>query len=361
MNVALVGLPLSGKTCVFDAITEGAVDSASNPARADRPNAAQAAIPDERLDWLSAHYATQKRTPIQMEWVDLPGLTPGRSDLAAQNTAIMESLRRADALVIVLRAFENPSAPHPRGRVDARADLATLHAEFLISDLDVALRRIEKLEKSVLKPSADREANKKELEILERCRVALEAEKPVHTVMQNDREKAIIRGFCFLTEKPSVIILNVGEEAAANPEAATEAYKDLGVPAFAMCASLEAEISKLPAADRPEFMKEMGLARLHGGDILKGVYAALGRILYFTAGEKEVAARSIPAGSNACEAAGAVHTDMAKGFIRAEVVAYEDFKRAGGLKEARTAGTLHLEGRDYIVKDGDVMLFHFSR
>lgn len=361
MNVVLTGLPLSGKTCVFDAISEGAVDAAANPARADRPNAALVPVPEERLDWLMDHHHAKKRTPVQIEWLDLPGLTPGRSDLESQNTAIMEHLRRADAMILVLRAFENPSAPHPRGRIDPKADLAVLRGEFLLSDLDVILRRIEKVEKQILKPTAEREAYKRELEVLARIREALEVERPAHEVIQNDRERAMVRGFGLLTEKPCFLILNVGEAAAGDPEGAAAPYQDLGTPLFAMCASLEAEISKFGAEDRAAFMEEMGLQRLHGGDILRGIHDGIGRITFFTGGDKEVAARSIPRGAKAVDAAGAVHTDMAKGFIRAEVVRFEDFKRAGGLKEARTDGTLRVEGRDYVVNDGDVILFHFSR
>jgi len=363
VNVVLTGLTLSGKTCVFDAASEGVVDSSMHPARADHPNAAQVAVPDDRLDWLSEHYHTVKRTPIRMEWVDLPGLAPGQSDAAAQNTAVMEHLRRADAMVLVLRAFENPAAPHPRGRVDPKADLDLLRGEFLLSDLDVTLRRIERLEKQIQKPTPDREANKRELELLGRCRTALEAERPVHEAIQNATERAMLRSFAFLTEKPCFIVLNVGEDVAGDPEAAAADFAKHtgGVPVVAMCASLEAEISRLPADDRATFMAEMGLKRFYGPDVVRGVYRAMGRHTFFTAGEKEVAARSIMLKATAVDAAGAVHTDMAKGFIRAEVVGYEDFKRAGGLKEARTQGTLRLEGRDYIVADGDIILLHFSR
>ena len=361
MNVALTGLPLSGKTCVFDAVSEGAVDSSAHPARAEHPNIAQVNVPDDRLDWLFEHARPPKKVPVQIEWLDLPGLAPGRSDLAAQNTAVMEHLRRADALVLVLRAFNNPAAPHPRGRVDPRADLDTLRAEFLISDLDVTLRRIERLEKQILKPTPDREAHKRELDLLGRCRQALEAERPVHSAVQSDHERAMLRGFAFLTEKPSFLVLNVGEDAAGDPEAAAAPLKDLGAPVVAMCASLEAEISRLAPDERGPFMEEMGLKRFHAPDVLRGVHRALGRVTFFTMGDKEVAARSLPEGTKAVDAAGAVHTDMAKGFIRAEVVHFEDFRQAGSLKEARTRGTLRLEGRDYVVVDGDVILFHFSR
>ncbi len=243
MNVVLTGLPMSGKTCLFDALTQGAVDSASSPARADHPNAAMIALPDERLDWLSEHYQTKKRTPVQMEWLDLPGLAPGQADLASQNTAITEYLRRADALVCVLRAFESSRVP---GKVDPRADRSRLRSEFVISDLETTLRRIEKLEKQVTKPVADREILKKELEFLIRCREALEAEQPLHGVARTDVERGILRGFACLTEKPVVTVLNASEDRAGKPDEVAAEYKDLGEPLVALSASLEAEIGRLP-------------------------------------------------------------------------------------------------------------------
>jgi len=359
VNVALAGLPLSGKTCLFTALSEGVVDSATNPARADHPNAAMIAMPDERLGWLAEHYQVRKRVAVQMEFLDLPGLAPGRPDLAAQNTAIMEHLRRADALVCVLRAFESSRVP---GKVDPRADGASLRAEFLLSDLDTTLRRIEKLQKQITKPSADRDLMKKELEFLERCREALEAERPLHEIVHTDAERAILRGFAMLTQKPLVMVLNVGEAEAGKPAEAAATYAGIGLPAVALCASLEAEIAQLPPEERAPFMAELGLDRLHAPDVIRSVHEALGRITFYTvAAEKEAAARSLPRGAAAVEAAAEVHTDLAKGFIRAEVVNFEDLRRAGSVKQARADGHFRLEGRDYVVRDGDVLLIHFSR
>jgi ribosome-binding ATPase len=358
VNVVLTGLPMSGKTCLFDALCRGSVDSASNPARADHPNAAMIEVPDPRLEWLSEHYQTKKRTPVQMEWLDLPGLAPGQSDMASANTAITEYLRRADALVCVLRAFESSRLP---GKVDPRNERSRLRSEFVISDLETTLRRIEKLEKQVLKPVADRELMKKELEFLGRCREALEAEQPLHGVARTDTERGILRGFASLTEKPLVTVLNVSEDDASKPADAAAPFKDLGAPQVALCASLEAEIGKLPNEERQTFMAEMGLDGLHAPEVILAVYEALNRITYFTAGEKEVAARSIIRGTTAPDAAGEVHTDIAKGFIRAEIVTYENFRKSGSLKQARADGHIRNEGRDYVVQDGDIMLFHFTR
>lgn len=358
MNVALAGLPLSGKTCLFDAITGGAVNSASSPARADHPNSATVVLADERVDWLAKHYSAPKRTYVHIEWTDLPGLSPGRADLSAQNTAILEHLRKADVLVDVLRAFESPRVP---GRADPRADREVLRGDFLLSDLDVIVRRIEKIEKQLTKPGPDRDALRRELEFLIRCREALEAEKPLRCVPHTDAERTILRGFQSLTEKPAVTVLNVGEDRADDPASAAAAFGDLGSPLVAVCASLEAEIVRLAPEDRAQFMAEMGLKRLAAPDVAWAAYRAMDRITYFTAGEKEAAARSVPRGTHAVVAAEEVHTDIARGFIRAEVVRFDDLKRAGSLKQARADGHVRLEGRDYVVQDGDVILFHFSR
>ncbi len=361
MNVALTGLPLSGKTCLFDALAGGGVDSTAHPARPDRPNRASVAVPDPRRDWLAEHYETRKVTPVHMEVLDLPGLAVGRSDLAAQNTAITEHLRRADALAYVLRAFENPRAPHPRGRIDPPADRDILFGEFLIQDLDTTLRRIEKLAKAVQKPTPEREARRRELELLERIREALESEQPIQDVARSEAERTMLRGFAFLTLKPTLSVINVGEDDASDPAAAAARWPDIPEPRVALAASIESEIARLPAEEREPFLEDMGLARLHVGDVCRTVYRALDRITFYTVGEKEVAARSVPRGATAVEAAGEVHTDMARGFIRAEVIPYDHLREAGSAKDARAAGHYRVEGRDYVVQDGDILLFHFSR
>jgi len=364
VNVALVGLPLSGKTCLFGALAPGAVDAEAHPARADHPNRATVAVPDPRLDWLHAHYRTPKAVPVQMEWLDLPGLVPGRSDLAAQNTAVLEHLRRADALVYVLRAFESDRVPlpgRPAERVDPRAEFETLAAELLLADLAVVERRIERLQAQLAKPLPDRDAMRRELAFLERCRAALEAEQPLQTVPETEAEHKVLRNFAALTLKPALAVLNVDEGDAGRPDEVAARFADLPVPVVAVCASLEAEIRALAPEDQPTYLAEMGLDRLHAPDLPRRVHEALGRITFYTTGEKEVAARSLPRGTPAVEAAASVHTDMARGFIRAEVVSFDDLVAAGDIKAAKAQGRVRLEGRDYAVQDGDIVFFHFSR
>ncbi|MFO8014623.1 MAG: GTPase, partial [Phycisphaerae bacterium] len=247
MNVAIAGLPLSGKTCLFDALSEGAVDSAADPARPDRPNAAAVAVPDERLDWLHAHYETPKKVPVHLQWLDLPGLAPGRSDLESQNTQVLEHLHRADALVYVLRAFESETVP---GRVDPEADAATLAGEFLLADLAVVERRIEKVEAQMAKPVPNRDALAAERDFLDRCRQALEAQQPLQGVPETETERNILRNFAALTLKPTVTVLNVDEGDAGRPDAVAAAHPDLPPPVFGVCASLEAEIRGLPPQEQ---------------------------------------------------------------------------------------------------------------
>ncbi|MEA3367915.1 MAG: DUF933 domain-containing protein [Planctomycetota bacterium] len=358
MNIALAGLPLAGKTCLFDALSEGAVDSAANPARPNHPNAASIAVPDERLDWLHDHYATPKKVPVHLEWIDLPGLLPGRSDLQAQNTAILEHLRRADALVYVLRAFESEKVP---GRVDPEGDREALASEFLLSDLGVVERRIDKVESQMTKPLPNRDALQAERAFLGRCREALEAEQPLQGVPETEAERNILRNFAALTLKPALTVLNVDEGEAGRPEAVAAAHAHLPPPVRGLCASLEAEIRSLPLDEQADFLQEMGLDRLHATGLLAAVHKALDRITFYTTGEKEVAARSLARGATAVDAAGNVHTDMAHGFIRAEVVAFDHLAAAGDVKQAKADGHVRLEGRDYVVQDGDVIFFHFSR
>jgi len=358
VTIALAGLPLSGKTCLFDALSEGAVDSAAHHARPDHPNTASVAVPDERLDWLREHYGVPKRVPVHLDWIDLPGLTPGRSDLAAQNTAITEHLRRADALVYVLRAFESDKVP---GRVDPQADHETLYSEFLLADLAVIERRAEKVEGQLTKPLPNRDALRQELAFLARCREALEAEQPLQAVPQTEAERNLLRNFAALTLKPVVTVLNVDEHDAGRPEEVAASYAALPAPVLPLCASLESEIRSLPIEEQAAFLEEMGLDRLHTPDLLRSVHDALDRITFYTTGEKEVAARSLPRGATAVDAAGNVHTDMAHGFIRAEVVSFDNLKAAGDIKQAKADGHVRLEGRDYVVQDGDVIFFHFSR
>jgi GTP-binding protein YchF len=361
VNVALAGLPASGKTCLFDALSEGAVDSSSHPARSDHPNRASVAVPDERLQWLAELYGAPKQTRVHMEFLDVPGLAPGRPELTAQNTAILDHLRRADALVYVLRAFASDRVPHLLGRVDPRGDRDVLFSEFALADLDVTVRRMEKLEKQIQKPTPERDAHRRELEVLARCREALENEKPLHGAIQSEADRAMLRGFAFLTEKPVLAVLNVAEDKAGNPEAVAAEYADLGLPLRALSASLEAEIGALAPQERQAFLEELGLKRFHTPEVIRGVCEALDRITFFTCGSNEVAARSVPRGTTAVQAAGEVHTDMARGFIRAEVVTYADLRRAGSIKQARADGHFLVEGRDFVVREGDVIHFHFSR
>ncbi len=358
MTIALAGLSLAGKTCLFDALCEGAVDSSAHPARPDHPNTASVAVPDPRLDWLHAHYATPKKVPVHLDWVDLPGLNPGRSDLAAQNTAITEHLRRADALIYVLRAFESDKVP---GRVDPQADHDTLFSEFLLADLAVVERRIEKVEGQLSKPLPNREALQQERAFLRRCREALEAEHPLQAVPETEDERNLLRNFAALTLKPVLTVLNVDEHDAGRPDEVASSYAGLPAPVLPLCASLEAEIRSLPPDEQQAFLQEMGLDRLHTPDLLRSVPDALDRITFYTTGEKEVAARSLQRGATALDAAANVHTDMAHGFIRAEVVSFDDLKAAGDVKQAKADGHVRLEGRDYAVQDGDVIFFHFSR
>jgi hypothetical protein len=232
-----------------------------------------------------------------------------------------------------------------------------LRSEFLLADLDSVIRRIEKLKKTVDRPTPTQEQDKRELALLTRCNEALEAERALREVIRTPEEQKMVRGFGFLSEKPALCVINIGEEES--PAVAIEKYRDVGEAVFAVSAHLEWELSLLSEEERPDFMAEMGIDELAGPRLLRAAHNLLGRITFFTVSEKEVSAWSIPAGTQAVDAAGEIHTDMARGFIRAEVVAFDTLREAGSMKQAKERNLVRLEGKHYEVADGDVVFFRF--
>ena len=351
MRVAIVGFPFSGKTTLFTAISGLARDHL----KLSDETLAAVRIPEPRLDWLEQAYQPKKRTEATMEFVDLPGSLEGESDKAGL-TRHLPTLRQADVLLLVLRGFESAAVPLHKGRIDPSGDLQLLREEMLLADLVICDNRVEKLEKAIAKPSKERDQQKHELELLRRCRECLEAERPLSRVIQPGDEERLLRSFGFLTQKRYVAVVNVDEaRLAAPPLVDANAFA-----VFSVCATLEAEIMQVDAADRPAFMAEYGIAALARDRIVRACFDALGMIFFLTAGEEEVRAWAIPRGSTAVEAAGKIHTDLARGFIRAETVSYEDLRAAGSMREAKAHGKVRQEPKSYVVADGDVMLIKFN-
>lgn len=352
MRVGVVGFPLSGKSTIYSAVTGLGRDHM----RIGDEQLAAVKIPEPRLDWLEKIYEPKKRTEATMEFVDLPGLREGDSEHAGFEKHL-PTLRQVDLLLIVLRAFENEAVPAHGGSVDPARDIRLLRDEMLLADLSICSNRVEKLEAAMKKPSDKKEEQKRELDLLQQCRVALESEKPLSTVVQPGEQEKMVRSFGFLTQKPFVTIFNVsenriGKDAPFSPE---HSYAT-----FALCGSIEAEIMQVDAADRSEFMKGYGIAALARDRIIRACFDGLHMINFLTAGPEEVRAWPIPKGFTAVEAAGKIHTDLAKGFIKAETIAFDDLHKAGSMRDAKAANKVRLEPKGYVIQDGDVILFKHS-
>ncbi|MDY7009878.1 MAG: DUF933 domain-containing protein [Planctomycetota bacterium] len=355
MRAALVGLPQSGKSTLFAALAE-AGGSHVHLDRPDQQHLAVVKVPDERLDWLEEHYKPKKKTHAEIEFLDVPGLDLSSDAGRRHARTHWPAIRQSDMIVIVLRDFRDDTVPPYRNRIDPAADLEELRAEMLFSDLEQATGRVEKLWASVGKPTPEQDRNIHELELMQRFVEALESEKPLTEVISDKAEEKMARAFAFQTLKPVLVVLNSDEDAAVD----AEADRFGGYAAIRLSAKIEEEIASLAPADRGEFMEAMGISTLAHDRLVRSCYKAMNLITFLTAGEKECRAWSIPAGADALTAAGQIHSDIARGFIRAQVIAFDDLKAAGSEKAARAAGKFRLEGKNYIVRDGDEILFRFN-
>jgi GTP-binding protein YchF len=355
MRVALVGPPFGGKSTLFSAIAHSGPAGARTE-RADQERLAMVKVPDERLLWLEQVYKPKKRVHAEIGFLDVPGLDLSTESARERARAHWPAVRQSDAVVIVLRNFDNPSVPAYRDRVDYQADLAEIKDEMLFSDLAQVASRIEKVEAALKKPSQLREQYQKELELFRKLQETLENERPLSEAITNPADDKIVRAFAFLTLKTAIVVVNCSEgQVPAEPPA-----EIAGLPAIFLCAKIEEEVAALDEADRAEFMKELGVVEPVRDRLIRSAYKAMKLISFLTAGEDEVRAWTIPAGTTAVNAAGAIHTDISRGFIRAELVGYDDLKAAGTEKAAKAAGKFRLEGKTYIVQDGDVVEFRFN-
>jgi GTP-binding protein YchF len=336
MRVGIVGFAGSGKSTLFQLLTGTKPD----PSKIHAGQVGVATLSDPRLDYLAALHKPKKVTPATVEFLDTPGLLTGSH---ADNPQRLALIREGDALLIVLNGFTGG---------DPAAQLAAFRDEMLFADLGVVTSRVERLEASVKKARPDREQALKELEIVKRVQTTLEEGKSVATLELSADDKKSLRSFGLLTDKPHVALLNTlqGQDVSG-------ALRALAAEALAIDAKLELELTQLEPDERAAFMSDMGVSDLGRDRIIRQAYDAVGIITYFTAGEPEVRGWNLERGSNAVEAAGKIHTDLAKGFIRAEVTAFDDLQQAGSVKEAKAKHLQRLEGKEYIVKDGDVVYF----
>ncbi|HUF46889.1 MAG TPA: redox-regulated ATPase YchF [Vicinamibacterales bacterium] len=357
LRAGLIGLPQSGKTTLFQLLTSGR-DAPRTHGKADA-NVGVSRVPDDRLDQLTALFNPQRRVPATVELADT---VAGRADAASLLDVAV--YRTADALLHVVRAFEDPASPHPAGSIDPRRDVQTVEDEVILADLGVVERRLERLARDMRKSAtADLRI---EQDILERCRVALEAGRALRALGLTGDEARRLRGFQLLSAKPVLLVLNVAEaeagtiEDVARTSALAERATTMGAGLVGVCARIELEIGALEPADAAAFLVDLGLRQSGLDRIIRAAYELLGYISFFTVGEDECRAWSIPRGTPAQEAAGAIHSDIQRGFIRAEVVACERLLARGSLAACRDHGELRLEGKEYLVADGDVINFRHA-
>ena len=367
MQIAIVGLAGCGKTTVFNTLTRGHAETGGYGGL--QLNVGVVKVPDERLDRLAEVFKPKKVVHADVTYVDLPAppaSTEGRvgaEELPAEHLA---RLRDSDALIHVLRAWDSAAQPHPAGSVDPARDLENLDLEFILADLAMIDRRLERLQGSGRHGTpAEREANEREGVILSRLKPALEAGRPIRDEPLDDDEEKALRGFRFLTQKPVLVLLNVGEGELAGAPALAEGIRINYVHQHAMVdalsAKIEMELGELDPEEAGVFMEELGLTESALDRVIALSYKLVGLISFLTAGPDEVRAWPIPDGSNAVDAAGAIHTDLARGFIRAETIPYEDLLALGSIAEAKKVGKVRSEGKTYRVKDGDVIEVLFSR
>ncbi len=364
MKLGIVGLPNVGKSTLFNSLTKAGAESANYPFCTIDPNVGIVAVPDERLKLLGDMYQSKKVTPAVIEFVDIAGLVKGASKGEGLGNQFLSNIREVDAIVHVVRCFEDANVVHVDGSVNPLRDIETINLELIFSDLEVLERRIAKVAKTARmdKTCAG------ELSLLERLKEHLESGRPAKTLEpEGEEEQALMREFNLLTGKPVIYAANVAEEDLADDGASNSMAAKVrefaageNSEAFVICAQIEQEIAELEDEERAMFLEDLGIAQSGLEKLIKASYRILGLMSFLTAGEDETRAWTIRIGTKAPQAAGKIHSDFERGFIKAEVVNYKDLLEQGSLAAAREKGLVGMEGKDYIVKDGDVILFRFN-
>ncbi|WP_105614977.1 redox-regulated ATPase YchF [Vallitalea okinawensis] len=363
MKLGIVGLPNVGKSTLFNCLTKAGAESANYPFCTIDPNVGIVTVPDQRLDKLAEMHSSKKVVPAAIEFVDIAGLVKGASKGEGLGNKFLSNIREVDAIVHVVRCFEDSNVVHVEGSIGSLRDIETINLELIFSDIEILERRVSKTAKS-LKGDKSLAA---ELKLLERIKAHLEEGQSARSLELTDDEVLMIKSFNLLTSKPIIYACNVSEDDLVNDgvdnenvQAVRNMAQEEGSEVFVVCAKIEEEIAELDEEEKLEFLHDMGIADTGLDRLIAASYKLLGLISYLTSGEQETRAWTIAEGTKAPQAAGKIHTDFERGFIRAEVIHYDNLVDCGSLATAKEKGLVRLEGKEYVVKDGDVVLFRFN-
>lgn len=360
LQCGIVGLPNVGKSTLFNALTKAGIAAENYPFCTIEPNVGVVEVPDPRLDRLAQIVKPERIMPATVEFVDIAGLVAGASQGEGLGNQFLSHIRETDAIINVVRCFENDNVIHVSGRVDPIADIEVIETELCLADMQTAEKSLHRHQKTAR--SGDKEAQKLVV-VLEQCIAHLDRTQPIRTMDLSKEDRALIAPLCFITAKPAMYVGNVNDDGFDNNPllAKLQDYAaSREAPVVAICAAIESEIADLTAEDRAVFLSDMGLEEPGLNRLIRAAFKLLGLQTYFTAGPKEVRAWTVPIGATAPQAAGVIHTDFERGFIRAQTIAYDDYIGCGSEQAAKEAGKLRAEGKEYVVQDGDVMNFLFN-
>ena len=362
MKMGIVGLPNVGKSTLFNAITKAGAECANYPFCTIEPNVGVVAVPDERLEDLANIYKPQKITPAVIEFVDIAGLVKGASHGEGLGNKFLSHIREVDSIIEVVRCFEDSNIVHVDGSINPIRDIETINLELIFADMETVEKRLDNAKKKL---KADKKYQE-EIDVLEKVKVALEQGKPARLVELNDEQKEMLKDAFLLTMKPILYVANISEKELStadqneNVQKVKEYAKQENAEVIPLCVKIEEELASLEKDEQKEMLDALGLEESGLNKVIKASYDLLGLMSFLTAGEPEVRAWTIKKGTKAPEAAGKIHTDIQRGFIRAEVVSYDDLMKEGSINAVKEKGLMRLEGKDYIMQDGDVVLFRFN-